>query len=100
MSGLLKFLLFCILAVAAGVAAVSVPIDGKTAAEHVQALLDDGGGRPSTPPPTSRPDQKPVAAQRKAAARKTPAAAPDPGDDHPTEEDRKALDELIGKRVR
>lgn len=95
MAGLLKFAVLCLLAVAAGVAAVSIPVEGKTAAEHVQAWLDGGQPRPSAPPPTSRPDQKPLA---KVAKPQAPAAPPD--DEHPTEEDRKALDELIGKRVR
>lgn len=96
MGGLLKFLAFALLAVAAGVAAVSIPIEGKTAAEHVQAWLAGEEGRRAQPPPTSRPDQQP---KRKTAVSKK-APPPPPEDDGPTEEDRKALDELIGKRVR
>lgn len=101
MGGLFKFLFFCLLAIATGIASVSVPIDGKTAAEHLQALWDQPSRRDG-PPPTSRPADATKAAQRQKAAPAQAASAPaaDPVDDHPNEADRKALDELIGKRVR
>jgi hypothetical protein len=94
MFGFLKFLVLCVIAVAAGVAAVAIPIDGKTAADHVRALVE--GNLPGDEKPAARPAKG--APPRMARQRpSTPDRAP--ADDH-TEEDRKALDELIGKKVR
>jgi hypothetical protein len=94
MFGFLKFLILCVLAVAAGVAAVAIPIDGKTAADHVRAFVEgnSGGAKPAPPPAEGSPPRM---------ARKRPSAPEpkEPADDH-TEEDRAALKELIGSKVR
>ncbi|WP_373045997.1 hypothetical protein [Vulgatibacter sp.] len=93
MFGFLKFLFLCALAIVAGVAAVAIPIEGKTAAEHVRALVEEqlaGGPAPKKPAQGAPPR---MARQRPSQPERAPA------DDH-TEEDRRALDQLIGQKVR
>ncbi len=94
MVGFLKFLVLCVIAVAAGVAAVSIPLGGKTAAEHVRALSE------AWLPADEKPAARPAKGSAPRMARQRPSE-PDraPADDH-SEEDRAALNELIGKKVR
>jgi hypothetical protein len=92
-----KFLLFCLLAIGAGLAAVSIPIQGRTAVEHLQAFWDEEAA-PRLPPPTSRPDQRPPAVAKSPRRAEPPAAASEE-DEGPTEDERRALDALIGSKV-
>jgi hypothetical protein len=100
---LLKFLFLCALAIAAGIAAVSVPVAGKTLAGHVQAWLAE----PPADRPAARPSAKSAAGPakaatapaKKAAARPAPTAKPRPIEDDPTPDERKALEKLIGSRA-
>lgn len=91
MAGFVKFLLLALIAVAAGVAAVSVPVEGRTVAEHVRALLDDDAPAPA---------RKREAAPRMARKQALRQASDRPPADAPTDEDRAALEKLIGERVR
>ena len=98
MSGFLKFLFLCILAVAAGIAAVSFPIEGKTAAEHVRGLVE-GGLQPAK---KAKPEPPPAKGSPPRMARQRPSEPPadrPPADNH-SEEDRRALERLIGEKVR
>lgn len=90
MWGLFKFLFFCVLAVATGVAAVSVPVAGRTTAEHLRGLFEEEGA----PPPAAPTPEKRVMRERSRPALDRPPA------EDPTEEDRAALERLIGEKVR
>lgn len=101
MSGFLKFLFLCLLAVAAGIAAVSIPIEGRTVAEHVRSLVEEATGSQSPPArraEAKRPEGK--APPRMARQRSSEPARENPPADHPSEEERRALEELIGSKVR
>ena len=95
MFGFLKFLVLCLVAVAAGVAAVSIPVGGKTAADHVRSLVEGRLGPPEPSPARPAKGSPP----RMARQRPVQPAERAPADD-PTDEDREALDQLIGKKVR
>jgi hypothetical protein len=112
MFGFLKFLLLCALAVAAGVAAVSVPVAGKTVAAHVESWLGEPDAEaPARRAPARKPVPAPVRPSIRAAAR--PAAAPGPAaaplpaatpkpraaESDPTPAERSALENLIGAKT-
>ncbi|AKU90044.1 hypothetical protein [Vulgatibacter incomptus] len=93
MWGLVKFAFLVLVAIAVGLAAVSLPIEGKTAAEHVRALLGQGS---SESPKADRQKAPPA----RASAAPIPASANRPPAEAPSDDDRKALDRLIGDRIR
>jgi hypothetical protein len=95
---LLKFLFFCALAIAAGIAAVSVPVAGKTIAGHVQAWLAESPAEAPPARPTTKKASNPTPA-KKAAAKPAPTAKPRPIEGDPTPDERKALEKLIGSRT-
>lgn len=108
MFGFLKFLFLCALAIAAGVAAVSVPVAGKTVAAHVQAFVADSLGEgPGEQAPAQRKSTRPAAKQSvapapagsRAAARQAPTAKPRQEESVPTPAERAALENLIGSRT-
>lgn len=86
MFALIRWAFLCFLAVLAGVAAVSIPLGGKTIAEHIRGLASD-----------VEVDRLAAQAARKALGRlgeeETPPA------DELTEEDRQALERLLGERA-
>lgn len=99
MWSLAKFVILCVVAAAFGLAAVSVPVGGKTAAEHLRALVEAHAPEAVPLPKAAPPSRAPTA-----AARPTPPRAHDPADrapaEDPSDEDRAALERLIQKRSR
>lgn len=89
-----------LLSIGSGVAAVSIPIEGKTLAEHVRSRYE----APARPPrsagktaPAARPAEPKVATARPAAGK--PAGKPVVKEGQPTSKDRDALDSLIGEKL-
>jgi len=91
MWSLAKFLILCLVAAAVGLAAVSVPIGPKTAAEYVRELV--AAHAPKADPTPAAPASAPRPAPSRVAADRAPA------DDH-SDDDRAALERLIQKRTR
>lgn len=92
MWSLAKFVFLCVVAAAVGLAAVSVPIGDKTAAEHLRALVE--AHAPREEPKVAVPAPRPAPSRGAALAGDRP-----PADDH-SDDDRAALERLIEKRTR
>ena len=91
MWGLFKFLFLCAVATAAGIAAVSIPVGDRTPAEHLRALFEEGEAAPAPAPAAT--EKRVMRERRRQAAARPPA-------EEPTQEDRAALERLIGEKVR
>jgi len=109
MWSLAKVVVFGVVAILVGVAAVSLPIGGKTPAEYVRGLLeahldDAGEARPEaastgTKGAASQPAARPQPARTPGKVAPSQAADRPPADD-PTDEDRAALEKLLHERIR
>lgn len=86
MFALIRWAFLCFLAVLAGVAAVSIPLGEKTLAERLRDLAEG-----------AEVERVAVEAAKKALAR-IGEEEPPPSDEI-TDEDRKALERLIGERT-
>jgi|GEM_PF-2318107 len=86
MFALIRWAFLCFLAVVAGIAAVSIPLGGKTLAERLRDLAEG-----------AEVERVAAEAAKKALAR-IAENEPSPADEI-TEEDRKALERLLGERT-
>lgn len=103
MFGFLKFLVLCALAIAAGVAAVSVPVAGKTVAAHVESWFgeeagEQAPGRKAVAKPALRAPPR-VAGKATPTAPAVPAAKRRVDEADPTPAERAALENLIGAKT-
>ena len=90
------FVFLSCLAIGAGVAAVSVPVEGQTIAEHVRGLVEE---RPAPKAKAAPKAPAPAVAKKSAAKAPKDAAPARPVESDPTEAEKAALDALIGGRA-
>lgn len=93
----LSILGLVLLSIGSGVAAVSIPIEGKTLAEHVRSRYEAPARPPRAPSKAGRPAEPKVATAKPAAGK--PATKPVVKEGTPTRKDRDALDSLIGEKL-
>ncbi len=92
-----KFAILCVIAVAVGLVAVSLPIEGRTPAEYVRGLFETHLAKEKAKP---QPAPKPVRAASQPAKAAPVRKADNPPADHPTDEERAGLERLLGEKAR
>jgi len=91
-----------LLSIASGIAATSIPIDGRTLSEHIRSRYEAPPrtpGKPTAKAPAAaaRPAGKPT--EPKVATAKPAPSKPVVREGQPTKKDRAELDELIGEKL-
>lgn len=96
----LGFGFLCCLAIGSGVAAVSVPFEGRTASEHIRGLFE--APAPKRAAAKARPDRtaSPAAAAAPGKAEPVATRPQRPQENDPTAAERAALDDLLGGKAR